>query len=90
MFYLPIIVTTAILQSMKFNPANIDITNGQIIDSELSIIEFIRFRKNLSSTIGFEIPSQYSIFESNYLNDRSVFIVQSSSFMKFLNLINEW
>ena len=51
MLYLPIIVTTATLQTMTFNPANIDVKNGKITNSTTTPVEVIRFRKNLATHV---------------------------------------
>ena len=87
MFYLPIIVTTANLQTMTFDRTKVDIENGQITESELMPIEFIRFRKNLATNIEYDKPEMFTLDQQNQENDRTLFIVQAKSFIKFIGLI---
>lgn len=91
MFYLPVIVTTAKLQTIAFDPSNIDIKNGRIDETKSSIsdIDFIRLRKNLTTTIKNDLPRIYSLKDVNRANDRSVFIVQAEKFIDFIEAIGE-
>jgi len=91
MLYLPIIVTTATLQKLTFDPSNIDIKNGKINESNTGPIEFIRFRKNLATNIKnikHEESSLYTLRELNRENDRTVFIVQAENLINFLSRID--
>jgi hypothetical protein len=90
MYYLPIIVTTANLNDITFNRAEIDIETGNISESDSKPIKFIRFRKNLSTSIEYKLSNSAitSIDQLNSEYDRTVFIVQAKSFIELLSLIN--
>ena len=88
MYYLPIIVTTATLQKMIFDPSNVDLKSGKISDSHISPIEFIRFRKNLATNIKYERPLSYTLRDLNRENDRTVFVIQAENFINFLSSID--
>ncbi len=87
MSYLPVIVTTASLKKMTFNPSAVDIKNGKIDQSESTVspVEFLRFRKNLATNLDYEKPPTNTLRELNQLNDRTVFVVQAENFIKFLS-----
>ncbi len=85
--FLPIIVTTADLQTMRFNPLKVDIKDGKIIESTVEPIEFIRFKKNLATNISYEKPKMNTLRELNRENDRTVFIVKAEGFIHFLSMI---
>jgi hypothetical protein len=89
-FYLPVIVTTANLQTMAFPPSAVDVKTGNINSSEstVSSVEYIRFQKNLATTIKNESDSIYSLADVNRNNDRTVFVVQAESFINFLSRIS--
>jgi hypothetical protein len=88
MYYLPIIVTTATLQKMIFDPLNIDLKSGAISDSHISPIQFIRFWKNLATNIKYERPPSYTLRDLNRENDRTVFVIQAENFINFLSSID--
>ena len=90
MLYLPVIVTTATLQTMNFNPSDIEITDGKITESAVAEVDFIRFRKNLASNVEYEKPQVYTLKDLNRENDRSVLVVQAASFIKFLNTLHAY
>ncbi len=46
--YINVIATTAKLQVCKFDPKNIDLEKGTIVDAEYEDIPYLRFRKQLS------------------------------------------
>ena len=85
--YLPIIVTTANLYTMKFDPSNVDITDGKVTKSNLAPVEFVRLRKNLATSIEYDKAKMYLLDDINKENDRTVFIVQANSFIKFLSML---
>lgn len=89
MFYLPVIVTTASLQTMAFHPSAVDIKTGKIDASESTVapLEYIRFRKNLATTVKNGKGPIYSLADVNRNNDRTVFVVQSEAFVSFLSRI---
>lgn len=89
-FYIPVIVTTADLQAMSFNPSNIDLKTGIVAGSNAETVEFIRFRKNLATHIDYEKPQSYTLRDLNQENDRTVFVVHTESFIKFLKMINDY
>jgi hypothetical protein len=85
--YLPVIVTTADLQAMSFNPSNVDLKTGVVTDGKTEIVEFIRFCKNLATHIDYEKPKLYNLHDLNQENDRTVFVVHTESFITFLKMI---
>jgi hypothetical protein len=85
--YIPIIVTTADLQTMTFSPLKIDIKYGKITESTVVPVEFIRFQKNLATNIGYEKPKMRTLRELNKENDRTVFVVKAENFIDFLSMI---
>jgi len=88
MDYLPVIVTTANLQTMTIDRTKVDIENGQVTESELMPIEFIRFQKNLATSIEYDKPEMLMTLDQlNRENDRTVLIVQAKSFIKFISQI---
>jgi hypothetical protein len=91
MFYLPVIVTTATLQTMAFHPSAVDVKTGKINanESTISPVEYIRFRKNLATTMKNAEKPLYSLADVNRNNDRSAFVVQTESFINFLSRISE-
>jgi hypothetical protein len=86
-FYLPVIVTTAKLQTVSFSPSKIDISRGGITDSTEAPAEYIRFRKNLATHIDSQNPKIYGLGDINKENDRTVFVVQAENFIKFLSSV---
>jgi hypothetical protein len=90
MLYLPVIVTTATLQTMKFDPSDIDLTDGKVTQSAVEEVKFIRFRKNLASNVDYEKPQMHTLKALNRENDRSVLVVQAASFIKFLNTLHAY
>jgi hypothetical protein len=93
LFYLPIVVTTAKLQTCIFDPNSVSINDGKIPStSRIEEIKFIRFRKNLATTTDkrwFTEPEVYDLSASNQENDRTVFVVQAKHFVDFLILIGK-
>jgi len=84
-FYIPLIVTTADLQLLKFNPKDFDVKTGRITTSNEEPAEFIRYKKNLSSHIKFEnIKKNYIFSDENKEYDRTVFIVHAENLIDFL------
>lgn len=87
-FYIPLIVTTADLQLIRFNPKDFDVKIGKITASKLESVQFIRYKKNLSSHIKFEnIKKNYNFSDENKEYDRTIFIVHAENFIDFLKLI---
>jgi len=89
LFYLPIIITTAKLYICLFDPGNINLDNGEISESEIKPVNFIRFNKNLATSLkdhksNKDYYSKDSLVRTNLENDRTVFIVQSESILGFL------
>jgi hypothetical protein len=88
MRYLPIIVTTAQLQVMNFNPSSIDVKSGEVIESMITPVKYVRFRKNLATNIKYEKPDElFTLDQLNRENDRTIFVVQTESFINFLSSI---
>jgi len=81
--YFSVIVTTADLKICRFNPQEIDIKSGDITKCEFEEVPVIRFRKSL--TARYEKPSSKDIAEAFREKERTVFVVNSVSFIDFLN-----
>ncbi len=90
MLYLPVIVTTATLQIMNFNPSDIEIADGKVTQSTVGKVEFIRFRKNLASHVDYEKPEMNTLKDLNRENDRSILVVQADSFINFLSMLHAY
>lgn len=88
--YLPVIVTTANLHLMNFDPSKIDIKTGKVIKNDLAPVEFIRFRKNLATSIDPTRPDNSTLDDINRENDRTVFVVQAKSFITFLEQVGNY
>ena len=87
-YYIPVIVTTAKLQKCLFDPNSVNTEDGKIpTGSEIAAVKFIRFRKNLATTLQYEKPYIIDLQESNLENDRTVFVVQAKHFVDFLALV---
>jgi len=85
-FYLPIIVTTATLKSLIYDPLKVDEKNGRIDQSDYSEcqIDQIRLRKNLATNIDYAKPFPNDMLDLNHEHDRTVFIVSAEKFIDFL------
>jgi hypothetical protein len=75
--YLPVIVTNAVLYACRFNISDINIHTGKLSESDFKEVPFIRFRKNLSSTIRSESPFNINLNEINQQNERTVLIIHA-------------
>ncbi|MCF4970042.1 hypothetical protein [Nostoc sp. CMAA1605] len=95
--YFPIIVTNANLFTCSFNPSAVNSNTGMLeLDQvELQPVDFIRFRKTLSSQ--FELYSEVNSYSNlpgysdsqslkqlNQANERTVFVVRSTAIINFL------
>ena len=91
MYYLPIIVTTANLQTCVFDPVNVSLNDGKISSSKIEQVSFIRFRKNLATSHKFNKPNIVDIREANRENDRIIFVVKAEDLIKFLTrIVTDW
>lgn len=80
--YIPIIVTTAELRVCKYSPGNISIERGEIdTDAAFETVPFLRFRKSFVPGTG----NAESLAQSARDSEKTVFIVNASSFIDFLN-----
>lgn len=77
-FYVPIIITNAVLQVCYLEVDEIDIASGTIDDAEFEEVPFIRFRKNLSTTIKTLKPTK-DLKDFSYHHDRTILVVNSNS-----------
>jgi len=80
--YFPVIVTTADLKICRFDPGEIDLKSGEITNCEFEDVQFIRFRKSLTARI--EESSEKDITKVLRQKERTVFVVNSESFIDFL------
>lgn len=85
--YIPVIVTTATLGICRFNPSEIDIQEGKLFATGvpgdlIETVPFIIFRKGMESKFS---PHRAEDLEAaNKESERSVVIVTSTQFSKFL------
>lgn len=82
--YFPTIITSAELKVCKFDPAKIDIDSGDLLDAEFETVPFVRFRKAFSIRAS-KLLTPGNIAHVSRASERTVFVVNSSSFEAFLN-----
>ncbi|MCL4309374.1 MAG: hypothetical protein M0Z32_07320 [Actinomycetota bacterium] len=82
--YFPTIITTAELKVCKFDLAKIDIDNGDLLDAEFVTVPFLRFRKAFSIRAS-KLLSAGNIAHVSTASERTVYVVNSSSFESFLS-----
>jgi hypothetical protein len=88
MLYLPVIVTTAGLQTAVFDPSDFDLKAGKITGSiSPTPVNFIRFRKNLATNINYDRRALHTLQDLNIEYDRTIFVVQVESLLEFLKSI---
>lgn len=87
--YLPIIVTNANLFRAYVDPSTIDLSTGQIPDTEFKPTQFIRFRKNLSTTHKLN-SNVNNIDDANKLFERTIFIINSKHLIGFLDRVHPY
>lgn len=87
--YMNIIVTTAGLKVCKVDPAKIDLTNGMLQDAQFEDVPYIRFRKQMSHPLEYKKPKSWpdQVHALISQKENSVFIVQASKFIEFINAI---
>jgi hypothetical protein len=83
--YIPVIITTANLHVCTFHPNDINLDEGRVTTSSFENVEYIRFRKGLSTADINNIQSANDIRELNKLNERTVFVIQANKFVTFLS-----
>jgi hypothetical protein len=86
--YLPVIVTTASLNAIIFDPKDVDIKSGGINTSKVEPIKFVRFQKNLATDIKYIKPDITTLDKANRENDRTVIVVNSEHFIDFLGAVD--
>lgn len=86
--YLPVIVTNAVLYACRFNISDINIDTGKLSESEFTQVPFIRFRKNLSSTIKSNSPFTSNLNEINRQNERTVLIINAKELTTILSRLD--
>jgi hypothetical protein len=82
--YLPVIVTNAILYAGRFDITDVSIDTGKLLEADFQEVPFIRFRKNLSSTIKSESPFTRNLNEINRHNERTVLIINAKGLTTIL------
>src|SRR5579859_3422680 len=87
--YFPVVVTNARLCIATFYDGNIDLATATLPKGKVEFAEvpFMRFRKNLSSTIP-ATPETKTIGEANKAADRTVLVVNSLAFETFLRSLD--
>lgn len=86
--YIPVIATNATLFACRFNTSDINIDTGKLSESDFQEIPFIRFRKNLSSTIKSGSPFANSLNELNRQNERTILIINSKKLTQVLRTLD--
>jgi len=79
--YFSAIVTTAKLMTCSFSPDQISITDGKISAQEFQEVDFVRFRKQLSTHIPNSITSLQALAHAK---EHTVFVIQAEALVKFL------
>ncbi len=82
--YIPVIVTNATLYASRFDLSDINIDTGKLSEATFTKVPFIRFRKNLSSTVISETTFASSLKEINIQNERTVLVVNAKEFTSTL------
>jgi hypothetical protein len=84
LFVFPAIVTNAEIAVCRFDPANINISDGTLDAEKMEItkVPFIRFRKSLATN--FPSGMFYQLDEANKARERTVFVVNAASLPQFL------
>lgn len=83
--YGSVLVTTATLKVCSFDPSNISITDGKINESQFSEVDFVRFRKQLSSDSLMNNASRpESATELASAKEHTVFVVNAKALNTFL------
>jgi len=81
--YVPIIVTTAELQTCQFSAASVSANRGEIEDGKFAEIPFVNFSKGFSTKYVLN-QRNWSLKEANKANERSVYVVNTSQIVAFL------
>lgn len=76
--YFPAIITNARLRVGRFSSTDVDLETGKLDKLDSEDVPFVRFRKNLSTGVGAR-PQVSDISEANRENERTVFVINSSS-----------
>jgi len=84
--YYPIIITNATLQVCRFNASSVDTSTGRLDDAAFEEVPFVRFRKNLSSTLTSR-GSQFTLQTVNLENERTVFVINAGH---LTTIMQEW
>jgi hypothetical protein len=72
------------LYACRFNISDINIETGKLSESDFEEVPFIRFRKNLSSTIKAETVFTSNINQINRQNERTVLVINAKELIKML------
>jgi hypothetical protein len=83
--FTPILVTTASLSVVDFDPSTISLQNGKVPAAEVKKVPWLRFRKQLATRCVQLSANDYSAeSDPSYLVENTIFIVQASSLIDFL------
>jgi hypothetical protein len=83
--YTPVIVTTANLSIVDFDPATVSLRDGKIPDGQVRRVPWLRLRKQLATRFLELTPQHKSLAEDPaYSMENTVFIVQAESLIDFL------
>jgi hypothetical protein len=87
-FYFPAIVTNATLYASRFNASDVSIDTGKLSEANFEEVPFIRFRKNLSSTIKSDSPFAYNLNHINQQNERTILIINAKELITILRSLD--
>jgi len=86
--YQNVIVTTAEINTCHIDVGEIDLATGKIAENtELSVVPFVKFRKQLGSTVKNIDKAQHDVAIRNNISSResTIFVVNAAHFLDFLN-----
>lgn len=88
--FIPLIVTTALLQTCLFDSENISLETGILEQNSQTLQEvpYIRFHKNLATSLKYSSDAVNDLKSANKENERTVFVVQAKNLVDFLIEVN--
>jgi len=85
-FYFNVIVTTADLKIVKFDPRAISLADGTLPDGQIEDVPFVRFRKQLATRAEKLTPEDFkNQHDVAYAKQNTVFVVRAEALVQFLN-----
>lgn len=85
-YYFPALVTNSQLYACQYDPRSIDLTSGELPEAEFQPVNFIRFRKGLSTK--WPIPTDVrNLKQANWAKERTLFIINGA---KLSETLRKW